>query len=298
MFIKNFTNYVLRGRKQAVILSLIFTILPLLGWVSSLIIALVTLRKGTKEGLIVLTWTVLPYVVLVFQGYWLAFINGVFFGGALIWILAVILRRYSSWAFVLEIAALLGAIVIACMHLFIPNLQVWWANYLTGNFSMLMNMLGGLALNADLLKQAVNVLAQYATGIQAVVVLFGIFTILLMARGMQSLLFNPGGLGRELMKLRLDMVMVIALVMCLLLAWLGPVMFKDIAPVIILPFILAGISLVHGCLSLRKLAVSWLVLFYVVLVAVVIVFPWSIIFLMLLAIADSFIDFRGRLQVA
>ena len=61
-----FASYVMRGRRQAVIVGLLFTILPLFGWVSNVIVSLVTLRKGAKEGAIVLLWIILPAVVVAF----------------------------------------------------------------------------------------------------------------------------------------------------------------------------------------------------------------------------------------
>ena len=60
---------------------------------------------------------------------------------------------------------------------------------------------------------------------------------------------------------------------------------------LVLPLIISGVALVHGVAALKKLPGMWLVTFYLVLML-----PYMMQFLVLLALIDSWYDFRSRLQ--
>ncbi len=57
------------------------------------------------------------------------------------------------------------------------------------------------------------------------------------------------------------------------------------------PLLVAGIALVHGFIGLKGMHGVWLGIFYVLLI-----FTWPMILIVLLvALLDSFVDFRARL---
>ncbi len=55
-------QYVMRGRMQAVIVAAVATGSVLFAWLGAAVVALVTLRKGTNQGLYVLFWALLPSI--------------------------------------------------------------------------------------------------------------------------------------------------------------------------------------------------------------------------------------------
>ena len=57
---RGLAEYVMLGRRQAIIIVLLSGFFPLLYFISAAVIALVTLRKGQAEGLILLLWSLLP----------------------------------------------------------------------------------------------------------------------------------------------------------------------------------------------------------------------------------------------
>ena len=65
--------FVMRGRLQASAVAALVSALPLLTWLGASIVALVVLRRGNKEGLLVFLWAFLP-LVLMYQnqgsGFW------------------------------------------------------------------------------------------------------------------------------------------------------------------------------------------------------------------------------------
>ena len=56
--------FIMRGRVQASLVALLGNLVPL---VSPATVALVTLRRGAADGLLVLMWAALPLVVAVFM---------------------------------------------------------------------------------------------------------------------------------------------------------------------------------------------------------------------------------------
>lgn len=50
-------KYVMRGPKQAILLASISVLLPMMFWFGAATIALITLRQGLSQGLVVFIWT-------------------------------------------------------------------------------------------------------------------------------------------------------------------------------------------------------------------------------------------------
>ncbi len=61
-------EYVMRGRMQAVIVAAVATGSVLFAWIGAAVVALVTLRKGTNQGLYVLFWALLPAFIVAWGG--------------------------------------------------------------------------------------------------------------------------------------------------------------------------------------------------------------------------------------
>jgi len=192
-------EYVMRGRRQAVIAALIASVIPLFSWVSVVIMALVTLRKGAQEGLMILacfslsTWTMLQFGhVSPIIGY------TSLLGGLVVWGQACLLRQRQSWSLVLEVTVVVAVLVIGLVHLFIGDVQAWWQMHLS---SLLQGMNQRLQLpmsQADV-AALVAFMARIFTGLQALSVLFNALINLLFARGCQAvdLLYKSGNLNEQ-----------------------------------------------------------------------------------------------------
>jgi len=285
---RNLAEYILRGRKQAVLLALLFTILPLLGWVADAIVALVTLRKGAKEGAFVLLWVLLPSVVFAIAGYPQLWIYNILGGSLVTFVLALALRHYGNWSAVLQIGMLLGVLAVLLAHLWMPNLEQVW----TQDIALYLKTLKEQSVLLKSFQQSpgnVQILAKIATGLQAAFLLLGDFFNVVMARWAQSLLYNPGGLRQELYDIRIGSVGVSVLILVVLGSLAGMSTMTDCLPVVILPIALAGISLVHGFVQTVKHPGLYLFLFYGLLVTL---FPYFIGILVIIALLDSWLDLR------
>ncbi len=283
-----FASYIMRGRRQAVIVGLLFTILPLFGWVSNVIVSLVTLRKGAKEGAIVLLWIILPAVVVASLGNRLIILYGIIGGSLFTYVLALVLRQTQSWKAVLTASLLIGLFAVLLVHAWIPNITEVWVNQF-GHYALMVKNQFNVVVDTARLQ----FFAKFATGFQvAFITLSGLINLIL-ARGFQSMLYNPGQLRPELKTVRLSLWEVLILLVIGLLSFLGIVMAQDAISVVGLIFILAGLSVVHALADLRNVANKWIFLFYVLLV---VFFPYVAAALVIFAVVDSVFNLRYRLK--
>jgi hypothetical protein len=114
---------------------------------------------------------------------------------------------------------------------------------------------------------------------------------LMLGRYWQAALYNPGGFGSEFRALKLPPALAFGLLAAMLL---GPNLGLELAmltPICSVPLAFAGLALVHGLAKQGGLAGFWLVGLYVsLLLFMQLIYP----LLVVLAIVDSLIDFRGR----
>lgn len=286
--LQRFASYVMRGRRQAVIVGLLFTILPLFGWVSNVIVSLVTLRKGAKEGAIVLLWIILPAVVVAGLGNRLIILYGIIGGSLFTYVLALVLRQTQSWKAVLTVSLLLSLLAVLLAHAWIPNITEVWVNQFD-HYAVLIKNQFNIMVNTTRL----HLYAKFATGFQVAFITLSVLINLILARGFQSMLYNPGQLRPELKNVRLSSWEVLVFLVIGISSFLGVAMAQDALPVIGLIFVLAGISVFHAMADLKNVANKWIFLFYVLLA---VVFPYVAIVLIVFAIVDSLFNLRFRLK--
>lgn len=283
-----FASYVMRGRRQAVIVGLLFTILPLFGWVSNVIVSLVTLRKGAKEGAIILLWVILPAVVVASLGNRLIILYGIIGGSLFTYVLALVLRQTQSWKAVLTTILLLGLLAVLLVHYWIPHITEVWVNQFE-HYALLVKNQFNVAINTAHL----DFFAKFATGFQVAFISLSVLINLILARGFQSMLYNPGQLYPELKSVRLSLWEVLILLVIGVLSFLGIIMAQDALPVVGLIFALAGLSVFHAMADLKNVAKKWFFLFYVLLV---VFFPYVATALIIFAAIDSMLNLRYRLK--
>ena len=115
---------------------------------------------------------------------------------------------------------------------------------------------------------------------------------LILGRYWQAVLYNPGGFGREFRAIRIPLGPAMLLLACMLV---GPSFGPQLAmltPMCSVPLAFAGLALIHGLVAQGRLARFWLVGVYITMLPFMqLIYP----LLVVLAIVDSLIDFRGRL---
>ena len=237
-------------------------------------LGLVTLRRGWRAGLLVLLWVALPGLVLSVLYHWGPY-DILLARFALMWLFAGLLYQYESWTLLLEVAALLGALVIAVFHFIVDNPATWWSLWLHRSYSLFDNQIG-LQLPSGLdIKQGIAVASKYASGLVALLILLGTTMQLLLARWWQAKLFKPGGLRREFSHSHQSSGGLYLAIGGARLADAAAIV-PDLIPVLFLPFLLAGLSLLHCLSALAGLSffLGWIVCFVFFLpVLVVLLYP-------------------------
>lgn len=274
------------GRMKASLVAALGNLLPLL---SPATVALVVLRKGLGEGVLVLLWAALPLLVLLYRGG----MNETMAWSSLLSLLVVlfgarVLAQTGSWSFALKV--MLG-ISLCC------GLAVQWllADSLLAVRAALVDMIkqmqDGVA-GTDPAQVSAIATDAFLSGLLAWVMALSAVAALLLARWWQALLYNPGGFREEFHQLRLSKIMAVALFAALLACY---VLGSDYVPwgnLLGLPLLLSGVALVHYTVAFAKRGTHWLVIFYMALVFLL--GPLSSV-LVGLGLLDSLLDFRARM---
>ncbi|WP_444929385.1 hypothetical protein ACJJIF_16325 [Microbulbifer sp. SSSA002] len=272
-------EFIMRGRVRTVILTMLG--LPL---ISPAILALVSLRRGSSNGLMVLAWALLPAVVTYMTGHVPLQVAGLTISGfVVVFCAAIALRSTQSWA-----AALMTATAASVVGVLLTS-----------------NLSGGLVQGLEQSLEATGVSwspgarealeqnplaeVQFTGNLSWLLAMFAVLALVL-GRYWQALLYNPGGFRQEFHQLRLPrwLALVGMLLWLLCLATPGYAHWGLVAA---LPLQVAGIALVHWQVADRNWGIGPLVAMYVMLV--VAAMP-LVGFLCGLALVDSWIDIRGR----
>ncbi len=275
---RSLAEFAMAGRRQAILAAMLLGVLPVVNFLSAPVVALVCLRHGRTEGMIVLAWAVLPALGWAVLGDVIPLL--LLIG---ITVLANVLRATSSWE-----ATLLSAIGVGIGALL--------GLYLRPDFLLLMQQQLELVLSSpDLQGQVTAVppeqMLQLLQAFFGTMLMFLALVLLMLARSWQAGLYNPGGFRDEFHRLRLSWKTAAGLLLMFTLAGLGTPVLQPLTLFFVLPLLFAGVALVHGIAGLKKWPGAVLVIFYVALLS-----PIMTQILVLAAITDSWYDFRSRLR--
>ena len=271
---RGLAEYVMTGRRQAIIAVMLLGLIPLVNLLNPVVVGLIALRKGLQEAGIAFAWAVLPVGAWAVAGDVVPLI--MLFG---ITGLALLLRETESWEFTLLAAIAVGISVEVYFRVqpaVIDALMAQLEQYIQAGNSQ------------DLQLDAVRSVMLSVIG---AVYMFLAVLLLMTARWMQALLFNPGGFRLEFHGLRIERHVALGLIAVLLLAGSGAIVPEAWTLYFLMPLVFAGIALIHAVVAIRKLPAMLLATFYIVLML-----PAAVQLVVLLALLDSWFDFRLRLQ--
>lgn len=279
-------EFIMRGRMQATLVVAGCAALPLLYWLGAAAGSLVLLRRGLSDALGVLILGLLPALI-----WWLKFDDPrallVLLGSSG---LALVLRASESWVRTLLVSVAMGLVFSVVLGAaFAPQIEK-----LAQDLIQVMPLFLGDAyqrLSVDEQARFASLIAPVLTGLIAALLQIVSVLSLIVGRYWQALLYNPGGFGREFRAIRIPLGLAMLLLALMLL---GPNLGAQMAmltPLCSVPLVFAGLALIHGLVVQRRLAGFWLVGLYVTLLLFMqLIYP----LLVVLAIVDSLIDFRGR----
>ena len=258
-------EFLLANQRNAAIVAFLCTLSPLIslpgGFLASILVGFITLCRGAKAGLFILAWVALPAVALMYLHRFGVF-DVLLLRCVLVWLFATVLAKYASWRLVLELAVVIGFVAVVGLHLFISDPHGWWVNQLTTYVSE-MSKVTSWKLSATETQHLIQRFAPIATGITAFVMLFGTWLLLLLARWWQTTLFEPGALRKEFLQIRMSRGLALIALAVIVGALMKLSFVIDFFPVLLLPFMVSGLSFLHFIVTLKKGLVLLLILVYV-----------------------------------
>lgn len=280
-------EFIMRGRVQATLVVAGCSALPLLYWLGAAAASLVLLRRGLQGSIGVLALGVLPALL-----WWLTFDDPrallVLLGSSS---LALVLRASESWNRVLLVSIAMGLVFAGVLGAaFRPQIEA-----LSQELIKILPMALGEVyqqLSVEERARLATLIAPILTGLIAALLQAISVLSLILGRYWQAVLYNPGGFGREFRAIRIPLGPAMLLLACMLV---GPSFGPQLAmltPMCSVPLAFAGLALIHGLVAQGRLARFWLVGVYITMLPFMqLIYP----LLVVLAIVDSLIDFRGRL---
>lgn len=277
-------GFVMRGRREALLVAVVASVVPMFFWVGSAAVGLLTLRRGGTEGGFVALWALLPCLVLAKFG-------EVVPAAAMIgiWLVAMVLRATRSWSLTLLAASAIGLV-------FGLGLLGAGGAYLEAVRTIAEGFIAEVGKRSG--DPAVAAQLQ-APDTQQIASIFGFMLALtlvgctVLARWWQSALFNPGGFREEFHAIRFGSVPGLALVGAGASLYLqGPAMHIW-AQIVMLPLLVAGIGLVHALVARRRVGGMLGLLYAALLLA-----PPVKYVVMGLAAVDAVANLRRLLGVA
>lgn len=280
-------EFIMRGRMQATLVVAGCAALPLLYWLGAAAGCLVLLRRGLKDALGVLALGLLPALI-----WWLYSDDPrallVLLGSAS---LALVLRASESWNRVLLVSIAMGVVFSVVLRaVFGPQIEM----LAQALIKVMPSLLGEVYQQMSVDEQArfASLITPILTGLIAALLQIVSVLSLIVGRYWQALLYNPGGFGREFRAVRIPLGPAMLLLAGMVVTPNLGVQMSMLVPLCSVPLVFAGLALIHGLVAQKRLAKFWLVGLYVTLLLFMqLIYP----LLVVLAIVDSLIDFRGRL---
>ena len=273
----------MRGRAQACAVAFLGNLFPL---ISPATVGLVSLRKGSQEGVVVLLWAALPLIASYFfdQGSsLLTFVSGLSLLMTLI--SANVLRVTGSWQWTILTSMLTAVVVMLATALLLST-----------DVDLLVDRLS--TMFAEIAQQQSSQVEPFIAsrplvlGLGALMLAVNTILCLFVSRWWQAMLYNPGGFGEEFRQLRLDVRAAGLSIIAFTVALYLPTEYRFWAELMVLPLVLSGLSLMHYGVNVAALGKAWLVFMYV---GLVVSGPVIGGLLVGLGLADSLLNLRLRL---
>lgn len=289
-------EFVMRSRLHAMgataVLAFLTLLVPPIGYLTGAVIALVVLRQGGREGgLTLLGGLLLAMVMSLLSGssylpvamlslFWLP-----------VWILAVLLQSTRSLHIVFQVAALFGVVMVFLFYLMAEgNPSLWWQELVQ---QMVAGEGGGDTTNPATQMLLDPRLADVLTGLMAAGFFLGLVVMVLIGRGWQAMLYNPGGLKEEFLALQLGknsvLLGLVVMVPSMLMGDEVPSMVPDLMQIWMTLFMVQGLAVAHALLDQRGSQKGWVITLYLLTLFTPLGFLVTMV-----GVTDAWINYRQQ----
>ncbi|MDG2500913.1 MAG: hypothetical protein P8M77_00820 [Porticoccaceae bacterium] len=276
-------EFIMRGRAQACIVALLGNIFP---FISPAAIGLVTLRKGSIEGVIVAMWAVLPLIGTFYLSEGSQLLTLVSVAALVMMVVSAnVLRLSASWQLTMLVSVGVGMVTaLSFGGLFAPAIDEFVQD--------VANVFTQMAEEQELQETPFIPGRQFILGLMAWMLTLSAIASLLVSRWWQALLYNPGGFQQEFHSLSLDSRFALMLLAAVIAGMFLPSEYKPWSQLLSVPLLICGLAMIHHAVKFLNVGGQWLGLLYFGLV-----FAGSstAILLVSLGVADSILNLRSRL---
>lgn len=288
----DFAEFIMRSSWHAMILASVLAVISLyflpVALLAAAVVALVTLRRGRRSGTMLFSVMLVPvavswYLIPPRPGLEVPLIVVL---GTLSLASSLVLRATQAQGSALLAIGLLVVTGVVAIELFSGNATLFWKGWLQ---QAVQGVKGARmeGFERDGTLRLMNGIIGFLLGASA-------FLSLLLARWMQSLLYNPEGFGKEFHGLRLPRFALLVAVILVLLAGLrNPELQLHVLLVAMMIYAFAGVAVIHGVAAAHGLGWFWLLPPYV---ALVVVPQFAVTGFAALGVLDSLVNFRRLSQ--
>ena len=275
-------EFIMRGRTQAAVVAVLGTAVPVL---TPAAIALVSLRKGMGNGLLILLWGLLPMLISLAMGQMQPLMPILAISGLVVtYATALILRNSVSWSHTLLGLVALSTLAALLQLVLVPDLLA----QLTASLAEFVKQLFSEVEPSTVEMPGQTVVVGMIAYITAVGSLFGV----IVGRWWQAALYNPGGFAEEFQQFRLNTIQAVVCMAAAIYCLTQSPDYRSWATLFVLPLLVMGVAIVHRFVAVKRMGTQWLIGFYVL------VFLLDIIaqLLVIVAFLDTWLNFRGRFK--
>lgn len=295
---RGLARFVTSGRWQAIVVAGASVMLALLApplssplaYVSGGAIALVGLSQSLLEVVGVLLGSAVLIGVLASFIY--AGAGPVVIAALMLWLPVMfgarILKATNSLSHAMLAVTVLALALVSGLHLAMGDPAAWWQARLEPVMRPVFEQQG---MDMAVIQQ----IAPWVTALLAVALLVGVLLSLLLGRWWQALVYNEGGFGQEFRRLRFGQ----AVAFLTLLVWAttafpalpGSIWLRDLGIVLAVPFVFAGLAVIHGLVHKLSLSIGWLIAVYGLMI---VASPAAELALSVVGLSDSWLNIRQR----
>lgn len=243
-FLTKQAELLLSSKQRMLLCAALFAVLPYCAWLAMTVVALITLRKGEREGgqLLIFVMIVHVMVSVMTDPLSIVLINTVILFVPC-FLAAYALRMSASWQVVASVLFLQTIISALLIQALIPG---WVVEQYTVIQTILKSTQPDHVLSkwfSDSSGLSELVIANYVFGMQLMSAAISVLMALMMARSLQSRLYYPGGFVREMLTFRGNKLSFIVITILGVAAWHLNMVAMNVLPVLALFYMLAGLSL-------------------------------------------------------
>jgi len=236
----------LSSKQRALLIAVLLAVLPFCAWIAMIAIALVTLRKGEREGGQLLLAVMIAHTLIsaITEPPIISVINTTIFFVPC-YLGACILRMSASWQVVAGALLLLVCLTALGVQLCVPQ---WVVN----QYKLLQSLIptdqsqqltSQLKWLKDTSRTSELIMANVIFGLQMLSAVISVLVSLVMARSLQSRLYYPKGFADEMLAFRGNRFSCVLFVLLGLGAWQLNVVAVNVMPVFALLYLMAGLSI-------------------------------------------------------